>query len=100
MQFTDGLTASLTHLVLADGAGQASGDGEDNLVVGRVNSLADTLHGGAGNDVLSGMIGADALSVGDGDDILEGGAGAELLDGGAIREMGSAERVGDTVRSA
>src|SRR3546814_11030011 len=35
MQFTDGLTASLTHPFLPDGAGHASGAGEANPVVGR-----------------------------------------------------------------
>lgn len=43
---------------------------------------ADSLSGGADNEILQGLEGADSLNGGGGSDRLEGGAGADRLDGG------------------
>jgi Ca2+-binding RTX toxin-like protein len=60
--------------------------------VGKGNALANTITGGAGNDLLSGLgdadlldggAGNDTLTGGDGADTLVGGAGSDRLDGGA-----------------
>lgn len=60
--------------VVYDGVAKFSGTG---------NTLANSVTGGAGNDVLSGAAGNDTLHGGAGDDILVGGAGADTLFGGA-----------------
>ena len=56
-----------------------------SIVIG--TSGADTLTGGAGNDVLIGGAGADTLSGGDGRDLLIGGSGADQLDGGTGEDI-------------
>ena len=50
---------------------------------GTGNGAANTITGGAGNDLLIGLAGNDTLSGGLGDDVLRGGAGYDLLIGGA-----------------
>jgi hypothetical protein len=47
----------------------------------------DTLNGLGGNDRLEGGVGNDKLLGGDGDDILVGGAGTDTMTGGAGRDM-------------
>lgn len=76
LQLRDGLSADLTKLVIV---GETASSGDD-LVVGDGN--ANTLDGGAGDDIISGAAGADILYGGAGDDTLEGGAGGDTLDGG------------------
>ncbi|MEM6661714.1 MAG: Hint domain-containing protein, partial [Pseudomonadota bacterium] len=47
------------------------------------SGAAQTVDGGAGNDVLTGGTGADSLTGGTGNDTAYGGAGADDVDGGA-----------------
>ena len=97
IQFADGLTVSLASLFLATSTTAVNGTSGDDLLVGRTSTTsADTLQGGAGNDVLSGLAGADILRGGTGDDVLEGGAGADTLDGGDDDQ--SIGGLGDTIR--
>jgi len=77
LQLRDGLTADLTHLVLAGGTATAGAD----LIIG--DTGADTLNGLGGDDIISGGSGNDTLSGGDGDDTLEGGLGNDVLNGGS-----------------
>jgi Ca2+-binding RTX toxin-like protein len=77
---------------LSGGAGAdtiSGGDGSDwlsgfafNSGVSNPNDLADSLDGGAGNDILRGNAGDDTLRGGAGDDNLRGDAGNDLIDGG------------------
>ncbi len=60
------------HITLSDVAGNATGFGGN-----------DTLIGGAGNDTLSGVDGADILDGADGNDSLFGGAGSDEITSGA-----------------
>jgi Ca2+-binding RTX toxin-like protein len=84
-----GLSASS---YLSGGAGSDTilgGDGSDFLSgfefssgVSGAGDLADSLDGGAGNDILRGNAGNDTLLGGEGDDNLRGDAGNDLMDGG------------------
>ena len=77
---------------LSGGAGAdtiSGGDGSDwlsgfagNSGVSNADDLADSLDGGAGNDILRGNAGDDTLRGGEGDDNLRGDAGNDVLDGG------------------
>jgi Ca2+-binding RTX toxin-like protein len=97
IQFADGLTVSLANLFLATSTTAVNGTNGDDLMVGRTSATsADTLQGGAGNDVLSGLAGADVLRGGTGDDVLEGGVGADTLDGGDDDQATGG--LGDTIR--
>jgi Ca2+-binding RTX toxin-like protein len=49
----------------------------------RNTALADTLSGGAGNDILTGDAFANILNGAGGNDWLDGGAGADVMDGGS-----------------
>lgn len=69
------------------GGGTYQGDNGNDVITSEAASgsfagLADTFHGGAGNDTLTGWEGTDTLYGDDGDDILLGGAGDDTLDGG------------------
>jgi Ca2+-binding RTX toxin-like protein len=57
-----------------------SGNGQDNLLVGRVGN--DTVSGDAGDDTLRGNADGDELNGDEGDDSLQGGVGADSLSGG------------------
>lgn len=63
--------------------------GADTLVGGAADDVIygfggnDTLRGGAGDDVLAGHEGNDVLQGGEGDDYMLGGPGHDTLDGGA-----------------
>ncbi|MDQ7251718.1 putative Ig domain-containing protein, partial [Dongia sedimenti] len=48
---------------------------------------AETLTGGAGNDVLLGLAGNDTIGGGTGDDVLVGGAGNDNFDGGSGNDL-------------
>jgi Ca2+-binding RTX toxin-like protein len=63
------------------------GSGNDTIVAPS-GSVANTLHGGLGNDRLSG---------GDGDDVLHGGAGTDPLSGGAGADRLYGEAGGDVI---
>ena len=71
--------------------------GADTLVGGAGDDViygfegADTLKGGGGNDVLAGNEGNDVLQGGDGDDYLLGGAGNDTIDGGAGNDWAAYE---------
>ena len=56
------------------------GAGNDTITINGPN--ANTLNGGAGNDILNGGAGADTLNGGAGNDTLNGGAGDDTLNGG------------------
>ncbi len=92
LQFRDGLSASLTSLVLGTDGGAG-----DDLIFG--DAAANTLRGGAGQDVISGGAGNDTLDGGDGDDVIEGGAGADAISGGA-NSAATVSGWGDTARYA
>jgi len=88
------LSSNLERLVLIEGTGETSGQGNinDNTLFGNSNNNAldglagdDVLYGAAGSDTLEGGIGTDILFGGDGDDLLVGGAGNDILfgDGGS-----------------
>ena len=53
------------------------------VTVTGVNTAANTITGGAGNDTLEGAAGSDVVTGGAGDDQITGGAGNDNLDGGA-----------------
>ena len=63
------------------GADTLIGGAGDDVIYGFGGN--DTLRGGAGDDVLAGHEGNDNLQGGDGDDYLLGGPGHDTLDGGA-----------------
>ena len=48
-----------------------------------MNTVANTVTGGAGNDTLAGAAGNDVVTGGAGNDQITGGAGNDSLDGGA-----------------
>ena len=84
------LYAGVEALVLAPGAGDLFGVGNDlanrlagnegaNLLIG--GEGADTLAGGGGDDTLHGGAGADSILGGEGADQLVGGEGDDSLDG-------------------
>jgi serralysin len=56
-----------------------SGSGNDTI---NGNDVANTLDGGAGNDMLYGFGGNDTLIGGLGNDVLDGGSGIDVLRGG------------------
>ncbi|WP_265312952.1 Ig-like domain-containing protein [Sphingomonas lycopersici] len=99
IQLADGLTVSLTSMVIG-AAGTTIGSANDDFLIGTTS--ADTLDGGAGNDVLSGYNGNDILLGGDGDDVLEGGVGADQFNGGSDSQTAglvtSTGLRGDTIR--
>lgn len=57
----------------------SDGFGEARAVGGDLDSTADTLRGGDGNDTLTGSAGANVLDGGRGDDTLSGLGGPDLL---------------------
>jgi Ca2+-binding RTX toxin-like protein len=67
----------------------SGGDGDDNLVIGKVKNPVlfnggdgnDTLVGGGKNDILVGGAGNDTLNGGAGRDLVIGGAGADTVTG-------------------
>lgn len=63
------------------GADTLSGGAEDDVIYGFGGH--DTLRGGAGDDAIAGHEGNDILQGGDGDDYMLGGPGNDTLDGGA-----------------
>ena len=83
---TPGVTVNLqTGSATAIGGGAAGKVANISIVIG--TSGADTLTGGAGNDVLIGGAGADTLTGGAGRDLLIGGSGADQLDGGSGEDI-------------
>lgn len=72
-----------------DRADTLTGGAGDDILYGFGGD--DTLKGGAGNDVLAGHAGNDRLQGGDGDDYLLGGAGDDLIDGGGGTDWASYE---------
>jgi len=96
LQFCDGLSISLTNLILA-----AGGTGNGDFIVGAAGN--ETLHGLDGDDVIFGGAGVDNLYGDNGDDVIEGGAGGDNIYGGtnsAATDAGKATSWGDTVRYA
>ncbi|MFY8144225.1 MAG: calcium-binding protein [Caulobacter sp.] len=63
------------------GADTLIGGAEDDVIYGFGGN--DTLRGGAGDDAIAGHEGNDVLQGGDGDDYMLGGPGNDTLDGGA-----------------
>jgi Ca2+-binding RTX toxin-like protein len=98
LKLNDGLSVSLSSLMIATTATQLAGTTGDDLMVGRIGALADNLSGGDGNDVLVGYAGDDQLFGGNGDDSFEGGLGADRLDGGANNASDAGPQAGDTAR--
>jgi Ca2+-binding RTX toxin-like protein len=98
LKLNDGLSVSLSSVMIAAAATQLTGTTGDDLMVGQAGALADNLAGGDGNDVLVGYAGNDRLFGGNGDDSLEGGLGADTLDGGANNASSAGPQAGDTAR--
>jgi Ca2+-binding RTX toxin-like protein len=96
LQFRDGLSISLAHVISAGTGATVLGTDESELISADGATGAETFSGMGGNDVLSGLRGNDVLQGGDGDDVLEGGVGADMLDGGANSATGA--NWGDTAR--
>lgn len=90
---TTGLTTFSTGLII-DGTAI-----EEALTVSLNTSIggADSVVGGAGNDVISGGSGDDTLSGGDGNDTLTGGLGANKLYGGAGNDVITGGTGADTI---
>jgi len=85
------LYPNIENLILASGAGNIFGVGNelantitgnegDNLLLAHAGD--DTVHGGAGADTIYGEDGNDQLYGDAGDDVIVGGAGDDVLDGG------------------
>ncbi|HEX8062962.1 MAG TPA: cadherin domain-containing protein, partial [Allosphingosinicella sp.] len=98
LQFRDGLSVSLAHVLSVDTGGTIAGTDDSELISADGGTGGETLLGMGGNDVLSGLRGNDVLQGGDGDDVMEGGAGADTLDGGDNSAMSATPGWGDTVR--
>lgn len=77
------------NLYGTNGADTLTGGAGDDLLYGYRG--ADILRGGAGHDTLAGNEGADKLYGGDGDDYLLGGPGDDLIDGGAGHDWAAYE---------
>lgn len=71
------------------GADTLVGGADDDVIYGFEGN--DTLKGGGGNDVIAGNEGNDVLQGGDGDDYLLGGPGADTIDGGAGNDWAAYE---------
>ncbi len=91
---TAALTAvSLTGEVQVFAAGSTPGLMQFSIPTGGIaapltgTSAANTINGGAYDDLIWGMAGNDTLRGYGGDDILSGGAGADVLTGGAGRDV-------------
>jgi Ca2+-binding RTX toxin-like protein len=69
------------HQVGGSGADTLTGGAGDDLLEGGYGN--DVLSGKAGNDVLDGGYGNDSLAGGSGDDNVKGGYGNDTLDGGS-----------------
>jgi len=96
LQFHDGLSASLSGLVVAESDSTANGiAGEEAFLVGADGN--ETLTGADSDDVIFGGAGNDTIDGGDGDDIIEGGAGADILSGGSNSSAEDTPNWGDTV---
>lgn len=85
----DGLVSGTLgdDLINPDYVGDPEGDRIDNLDAGGsngelVNSNADFVDAGAGNDTVLAGFGNDTILGGDGNDSLDGGTGADLIFGG------------------
>ncbi|MBJ7388704.1 MAG: cadherin domain-containing protein, partial [Sphingomonadaceae bacterium] len=98
LKLNDGLSVSLSSVMIATTDAQLTGTTGDDLMVGRTGVFADNLAGGDGNDVLVGYAGNDRLFGGNGDDSFEGGLGADTLDGGANNASSAGPQAGDTAR--
>ena len=83
---TDHYRLSFTREATVDTAAQTinGGAGNDTLAG---NAGSDLIIGGADNDVLAGYEGSDDLFGGSGDDKLFGGHGNDLLDGGEEQDL-------------
>jgi Ca2+-binding RTX toxin-like protein len=81
------LGENVEHLVYT-GVGAFTGNGND---------LANTIIGGAGNDILNGGAGNDVLRGNDGSDLLFGGAGVDLMFGGDGNDFYYVDDVADVV---
>ncbi|MEO6309029.1 MAG: calcium-binding protein, partial [Nitrospiraceae bacterium] len=68
-------------LVGTSGANTLDGGASNDIVHGGEGN--DTLLGGSGDDTLLGGFGTDVLNAGSGHDVLNGGDGTDTLDGGA-----------------
>jgi Ca2+-binding RTX toxin-like protein len=98
LKLNDGLSVSLSSILIATSTTQLVGTAGDDLMLGQTGTLADNLSGGDGNDVLVGYAGNDLLYGGNGDDVFEGGLGADTMDGGANSPSSAGPGAGDTAR--
>ena len=76
-----------------DGADQIAGDNGS----GDTSRAADTIYGGAGNDLIDCQVGDDVIDGGADNDQLQGGDGADTLDGGEGSDVLFGEAGNDTL---
>jgi len=76
---TSALTVSFNTTI--GGADSVSGGAGNDVISGGYGD--DTLLGGDGNDTITGGLGANKLYGGDGNDVITGGTGADTIFGGA-----------------
>ncbi|WP_054156230.1 M10 family metallopeptidase [Rhizobium sp. AAP43] len=96
---TDTARTTLASLSLAAWVENLVYDGSSDFA-GYGNELANTLTGGAANDLLSGGAGNDRLIGGLGNDTLIGGTGTDRLEGGAGNDLYIVDHVKDAVVEA
>jgi serralysin len=97
----DTIKTTLSSYVLGDNVEtlEFTGTGTTSFT-GTGNALANTLHGGAGNDSLYGLAGNDVLNGQGGDDVLDGGAGGDTMNGGAGADVYLVDNTADRVNEA
>ncbi|MEC9345696.1 MAG: hypothetical protein VYB54_05675 [Pseudomonadota bacterium] len=87
IEISDSVGAEGTDLVAPDVEQLTFADRTFDLVLGSSDTnlvgIADTLTGGAGDDIIAGLSGDDVVSGGAGGDFLFGGTGDDTLSGGA-----------------
>ncbi len=93
--FPFGFAPVTVNVVLQSGGLYLLGTGDDNTLTG--NTLADELHGLAGNDTLTGLGANDLMFGGAGDDTLDGGTGDDIMRGGAGADTYTVNSLGDLV---
>jgi Ca2+-binding RTX toxin-like protein len=85
------LGANVETLVLATGAGDINGTG---------NNSNNVINGNEGSNILSGGAGNDTLNGGAGNDLLDGNTGADTLSGGAGDDTFMVDDSGDVINEA
>jgi serralysin len=93
---SDLVKTALASWALANNLEALEFTGTTNFV-GMGNGLANTITGGAGNDMISGLAGNDALNGSAGNDTLDGGVGADRMNGGVGNDTYIVDNIADVV---